>query len=219
LMRTPFAEVEPLLEVWLAGKRPGNYEGGQPGDPGEPFAVALAEGLHVCLVAEVPEVGDSSEMTVMVRNSEVEAWGKSADDLLDVARRRLRQLPPPAWRRHTVEFDNERGVGVEVDLYLGAAADGVATPASAWALLLGEVVPEPSPRGALVAFPERNTLVFAPRREQERDMEVAWALYSVSGRIHDETPYEERVTPVKFAYSATHGTFQAALPEWNAAAD
>ena len=103
-----------------------------------------------------------------------------------------------------------------MDLYLGSAADDVDTPASAWALLLDEVAPEPSSRGALIAVPERDTLMFAPRREAERDMEVARALHSVSSRRYEESLDEDRVTPARFVYSVTDGTFQACPPEWNA---
>jgi hypothetical protein len=217
LDRTPFADVEPLLQVWLTAERPVQYEGGRPDDPDEPFSVPLAEGLYLSLLAEVPDLDEASGMVVLVPSSATRAWKQSAEDLLESARRQLRLLPPPIWTVRTIRFSNHLGP-TEVDLYYASAAPGVATPVSAWALLLSEVAPVPLPRGAYIVVPERNTLILTPNEVREVPTDRWWALFCKTHEAYGHADALAQVSRQNFGYVPGKGLRAAPWPQrWNPA--
>ncbi|HZM83204.1 MAG TPA: hypothetical protein VFC19_46420 [Candidatus Limnocylindrales bacterium] len=203
LTRTPFAEVEPLLRVWLSERPEPTYQGGQPDGPDECFAVPIADGLYVSFLARVPELDDASEMTVLVPNSAVTAWQTSAEQLLESVRAGLRRLPPPIWETHTVRVEDETGC-TPVEMYLTTAAPGTDIPASSWAVLLDEVAPAPLPRGAYVLVPEQNTLIVMPNDETpdaETSWDRWWALFHVANTHYDNADHASRVTRQSFGFN------------------
>lgn len=86
LTRTSFAEVEELLEPWLADEPELLFEA-EPDAADQPFSTPLEDGSHLHFLAAVPEFDDMPEITTFVPNSAVQAWSLSAEELVRWANR------------------------------------------------------------------------------------------------------------------------------------
>lgn len=162
LTAAPFGAVEGLLRVWVTGEREVTYVG-DPEGPEQPFAVRIADDLYVSLLADLPEYIDVAAIPQFVPNSAVRAWGLTAEELLDAARRRLRSLPPPVWEPTTVYLQDDQGrTGATGDVYVGRTRPDSDLPVSAWTLILDEVLPRPLGPDCTVAVPQRHLLVVGP---------------------------------------------------------
>ncbi|MET8796486.1 hypothetical protein ABZV91_08525 [Nocardia sp. NPDC004568] len=76
-----FAEVEELLEPWLAAEPELMFEA-EPDAADQPFSTPLEDGRYLHLLAAVPDFDDMPEITTFVPNSAVQAWGLSAEKLV-----------------------------------------------------------------------------------------------------------------------------------------
>lgn len=203
LTQTSFDEIKPGLKIWITTKR--QDELGFESEESEPYAtfsLPLADGLHLSLVVEVPELADSSEMRMRVTNSAVSAWKLSAEDVVEAARQVLRRLPPPIWETRTEHLQGANGAGAVVTVHAASAVFGVDMPVSAWSLLLDEVLPEPLPWGAFVAIPERNSLILTPAPEPQANAwkAVWWALERATELAAATADYRDHVTSKLFAF-------------------
>ncbi|MBF6436881.1 hypothetical protein [Nocardia cyriacigeorgica] len=81
LTQATFAEVEDLLEPWLADAPELTFEA-PPDHPDQPFSTRLDDGRYLHFVATVPELGDIPEIPAFVPNSAIGSWNVPVDDLV-----------------------------------------------------------------------------------------------------------------------------------------
>lgn len=88
LTRVSFAEVEDLLEPWLADEPELLFEP-EPDDREQPFSTRLEDGRYLHFLATVPNLEGIPEVTTFVPNSAVRAWDIPVDKLVQWGTRHL----------------------------------------------------------------------------------------------------------------------------------
>ncbi|MEN3304443.1 MAG: hypothetical protein V7603_645 [Micromonosporaceae bacterium] len=201
LRNAPFGAVEHQMDAWLTGTREVKFDGDPEGSE-QPFSVQVADGLYVSFLAEVPDLDDAPEMRSFVPNAAVHAWQLSAEDLLESARRRLRQLPPPNWDRKTVRIEDDNGNTIgTADVYLGSAPPDVSTPVSSWALILDEVGPVSFELSRLAAVPHRHLLIVdSPSEDPKAVKHRIRALDHHANHAYQTAADTDRVSSLKYVY-------------------
>ena len=139
-------------------------------DPAAPPCRALADGLFEFLVLDHPD------HVATVGPAKLRAWNRALDELFEIGRANLRAEPRPSsnvW---------ELAGGVQLDGLAGASVY-----ASTQAVFLEELVAPAGPRGALVAVPDRHTILHHPI-EKETFERALWQIAYAAQRIASDGP-------------------------------
>ncbi|WP_280397503.1 hypothetical protein [Nocardia carnea] len=88
LNKVTFAQVEDLLEPWLADEPELLFEP-EPDDSEQPFSTRLEDGRYLHFLATVPDLEDLPEITTFVPNSAVRAWNIPVEKLVQWGTQRL----------------------------------------------------------------------------------------------------------------------------------
>jgi hypothetical protein len=149
---------------------PDETMGGPVGDPAKgPFFRAVAPGIQLALVYDFPEATSSVDV------AHVAAWPYSEDEILFIARENTLAEPLPF--RQSVPVD---GANLEV-------LHGDSFYVASRLLGLGDLLPADAAEGALVAVPNRHTLLWHPIRDVSAIRAVQGMIQPV-GTLFNEGP-------------------------------
>lgn len=203
LTAAAFDEVADLLTIRLTGEREVMFQG-DPEGPDQPFSVRVADNLHASLVALAPELEGAPEIQVYVPNSATQAWGRTAEELLETARGNLRRLPPPTWETRMCSIADDDGEVVNVvDVYFAAPPDlDLPVPVSSWLLILDDIAPVTLEPWAMATVPTRDSLVLSPLSPDDYELrgDQLAATYHYTDFMYDDASDEERVSPQKYIH-------------------
>ncbi|GIG71372.1 hypothetical protein [Phytomonospora endophytica] len=199
MIEAGFAGAAETIEPWLQTKPHEMFipREGYDLHPDDPYSVPFAENLHVGFTVLAPENDVTDQLRTWVSNAVVEAWGVSAEELLEAVRARLRRQDPPIWHKRELTARDRDGVKRPARALVAEARDqdeDEGTPASGWILLLDEILPPGVPDTLAVGIPLIDELFIAP------EMVVAQRAYK--HHLHGRHGEREPVSPLAYPLSA-----------------